>query len=422
MINDELLNKFARIKDLPISEELIGAYIEDQTRPTENSIIENSIETNSLVYDIIGDSDIREFAINKIDSVLDGAVFDRNSLYEAEIGNAIDDINIVLNTYGEHSENLYDPIFILQPDDHSCALRCQQIILRDFGIDIPFKNLERIALDNGIYTTNGTYTYDIGKVLELAGVGMHQVTGTSINDLINELSQGHRIIVSVDADELWYNNSLKGRLKNWFNDVMGHQGGNHALIVAGIDVNPNNTTDISIVLTDPGSGDLRISYPVEQFMDAWKDSNCFMVATNNPAPYQYDAKTGMEIPSNFSIQQHFNQFIADNSYHLSLDSINIPTNYQAAYCGRVALLDNDLLSFPSTSKDFIGEIRSFEHHQIRLEKEDENDINNLIYPKENNINDVEDIINTEFNSDDIDLPDRDFGDNEDYDDNTICDF
>ena len=249
-------------------------------------------------------------------------------------------IRINSSNYGETGQNITDPIFIQQPDDHSCALRSQQIILRDFGIDIPFNDLEKIALDSGVYTNEGTYTYDIGKVLELAGVGMHQVTDTSLDDLMNELSQGHRVIVSVDADELWYNDNLKGRLNNWFNDVIGHQGGNHALIVAGVEVNPNDVNDIKVVLTDPGTGHLRIEYPANQFINAWKDSDCIMAATDNPAPFQYDASTGMEVPSNFAVKQYLNQFITENSYQLSPDLINIPTGYQPAFAERIEMVGN----------------------------------------------------------------------------------
>lgn len=249
-------------------------------------------------------------------------------------------IRINSSNYGETGQNIKDPIFIQQPDDHSCALRSQQIILRDFGIDIPFNDLEKIALDSGVYTNEGTYTYDIGKVLELAGVGMHQVTDTSLDDLMNELSQGHRVIVSVDADELWYNDNLKGRLNNWFNDVIGHQGGNHALIVAGVEVNPNDVNDIKVVLTDPGTGHLRIEYPANQFINAWKDSDCFMAATDNPAPFQYDASTGMEVPSNFAVKQYLNQFITENSYQLSPDLINIPMGYQPAFAERIEMVGN----------------------------------------------------------------------------------
>ena len=141
-------------------------------------------------------------------------------------------IKIGTSNYGETGQNIKDPIFIQQPDDHSCALRSQQIILRDFGIDIPFKDLEKIAKENGVYSDDGTSMCDVGKVLDIAGVGMHQVIGCNMFDLTNELAQGHRVIVGVDANELWYNDSITDKLKNWFDDITGNQGGNHALIVA----------------------------------------------------------------------------------------------------------------------------------------------------------------------------------------------
>ena len=256
--------------------------------------------------------------------------------------------------YGESGENISDPIFIRQPDDHSCALRSQQIVLRDFGIDIPFKDLEKIALDNRVYSNEGTYTYDIGKVLEIAGVGMHQVAGCSMYDLTSELAQGHRVIVSVDAKELWYNDNFTDKLKNWFDDTFGNQGGNHALIVAGVEVNPYNLNDVKVVLTDPGAGHLRVEYPLDQFMNAWKDSNCFMAATDNAAPYQYDAETGMEIPSNFAVQQYINEFVASNGYKLSPDMINIPQDYQPAFTGHLNIVGcMDYESFEETYNDIL---------------------------------------------------------------------
>ena len=271
-----------------------------------------------------------------------------NNFQESEFLNNSENMAKNYRTYGESGENIYDPIFIKQPDDHSCGLRSQQIVLRDFGIDIPFEELEKYALGAGVYSENGTYTYDIGKVLEMAGVGMHQVQGGTIYDLTSELAQGHRVIVSVDANELWYNDSIQGKLSNWFEDVFGDQGGNHALIVAGVEVNPLNPDDTKVVLTDPGAGHLRIEYPLKQFMDAWKDSNCFMAATDDPAPYQYDAATGMEVPSNFVTEHHYNQFVVDNSYQLSPDMINIPDDYQPMLSGHLDMIGdipyNDFVS------------------------------------------------------------------------------
>ena len=167
---------------------------------------------------------------------------------------------------------------------------------------------------------------------------MHQVQGSTIYDLTNELAQGHRVIVGVDANELWYNDSIGGRFSNWFDDVFGSQGGNHALIVAGVEVNPSNPNDIKVVLTDPGAGHLRIEYPFDQFMDAWQDSNCFMAATDQAAPYQYDAATGMEVPSNFVAEHHFNQFVVDNSYQLNPDMINVPVGYQPSFHGHLDMI------------------------------------------------------------------------------------
>jgi len=317
-----------------ISDELLAAYIDGNTTECENALIENSLNGDSILsetYEIA--SDTVSFGTGFDWEQYEDFLFTNNF----NISNMDNTLNSGSRTYGEEGQNLHDPIFIQQPDDHSCALRSQQIVLRDFGIDIPFEDLERIALEAGVYTNQGTYTCDIGKVLEIAGVGMHQVPGSTIYDLTNELAQGHRVIVSVDAHELWYNDSIMGKMTNWFNDVFGEQGGNHALIVAGVEVNPDDPSDVKVVLTDPGSGDLRIEYPLDQFMDAWQDSNCFMAATDDPAPYQYDPMTGMEVPSNFYTQFTYNQFVANNSYQLNPDMINIPSDYQAAYNGH---LDN----------------------------------------------------------------------------------
>lgn len=240
--------------------------------------------------------------------------------------------------FGEHGENIKDNI-ILQPDDHSCGLRSQQIILRNFGIDIPFEELERLALENGVYSEKGTLDCDLGKVMEMCGVPMHHIHGATVKDLIHELAQGHNLIANVDANELWHNATMQERMHNklddWFREALGTQGGNHALVVAGVEVNPEDTSDIKVVLTDPGSGDLRIEYPVNDFMEAIKDSNGHIIATDNPAPYQYDSNTGMFVPSNFAVEQHINQFIAENSWQLSPDRINVPYDYQPAFAGHL---------------------------------------------------------------------------------------
>lgn len=333
-------------------------------------------------------------------------------------------IKIGTSNYGETGQNIKDPIFIQQPDDHSCALRSQQIILRDFGIDIPFKDLEKIAKENGVYSDDGTSMCDVGKVLDIAGVGMHQVIGCNMFDLTNELAQGHRVIVGVDANELWYNDSITDKLKNWFDDITGNQGGNHALIVAGIEVNPNNPSDVKVVLTDPGSGDLRIEYPMKQFMDAWKDTNCFMAATDAPAPYQYDPISGMEIPSNFVVEQQFNQFVAENSYQLSPDMINIPQEYQPAYSEHLDVVGDDTYEDFKDQYDNLLEERNLfaslhDSSQDGIETskgtDDNNDGKDVFTDDDTDDNSTDDDNNDDDSTDD-DNNDGDIDDDDDDDD------
>lgn len=400
---NELLQKFEDIQDLPVSEEMLGAYMEGKLVGSEldevTQHVSSDIHLRELLHDVseisideqVGDRhpwDIYEGDYGYWELGLPPVLSPNNlspdddkenlevlsvdsdrftneetlSIQNAEnnlAGNQLNLNDMANNSrtiiYGEAGQNLSDPVYVQQPDDHSCALRSQQIVLRDFGIDIPFKDLEQIALDNGVYTNEGTYTYDIGKVLQLAGVGMHQTEGNTVDDLINELVLGHRVIVSVDAHELWYNKTISEKMLNWFKDTIGLQGGNHALIVAGVEVDPTHPENSKVILTDPGAGHLRIEYPMEQFKDAWGDSNCFMAATNNPAPYQYDASTGKEIPSNFAVQQYVNDFVANNSYQLSPDMINIPQGYQPALTDHLNVVGNvDYDTFKSCYEEMVA--------------------------------------------------------------------
>lgn len=259
---------------------------------------------------------------------------------------------------------------------------------------------------------------DVGKVLDIAGVGMHQVIGCNMFDLTNELAQGHRVIVGVDANELWYNDSITDKLKNWLDDITGNQGGNHALIVAGVEVNPNNPSDVKVVLTDPGSGDLRIEYPMKQFMDAWKDTNCFMAATDAPAPYQYDPISGMEIPSNFVVEQQFNQFVAENSYQLSPDMINIPQEYQPAYSEHLDVVGDDTYEDFKDQYDNLLEERNL---FASLHDSSQDEIETLKETHDNN--NVGDSVNydADNNEGDDDVTDTEDGDTETEDGDTETD-
>ena len=433
-LTEEGMNEVASAihADDSLQDILSSGYMVDETLSTYddlNQIVPDDIFTDSFdIPNVEGILDASDIFPQNEDSIYAETVDvsydvdnitvtenDKINTINSNIQTMTNTIKIGTSNYGETGQNIKDPIFIQQPDDHSCALRSQQIILRDFGIDIPFKDLEKIAKENGVYSDDGTSMCDVGKVLDIAGVGMHQVIGCNMFDLTNELAQGHRVIVGVDANELWYNDSITDKLKNWFDDITGNQGGNHALIVAGVEVNPNNPSDVKVVLTDPGSGDLRIEYPMKQFMDAWKDTSCFMAATDAPAPYQYDPISGMEIPSNFVVEQQFNQFVAENSYQLSPDMINIPQEYQPAYSEHLDIVGDDTYEDFKAQYDNLLEERNL---FASLHDSSQDEIETLKGTDDNN--DGKDVCIDDDDTDDNNDDDND--DDDDTDDDDTDDF
>jgi len=175
------------------------------------------------------------------------------------------------------------PADIEQQYPDTCAVRSQEIVLRDFGIFVSEDQLRAEAYQFGWYTPGfadqpgGSPADALGKLLELHGVPINRYENANIFNLQNELAQGHRVIIGVDSGELWHPG-----LNELYEDSHGDYGADHALIVSSIDTtDPEN---VKVVLTDPGTGQVAAVYSQEQFQDAWRDSNCIMVATAEPAP------------------------------------------------------------------------------------------------------------------------------------------
>ena len=171
-----------------------------------------------------------------------------------------------------------------QEYNDTCAIKSQQLILNDFGIAVTEDQLVQYSADHGWYDGNGTAMEDVGKILADAGIPCTQSVDANVYDLANELAQGHKVIVAVDSGELW-----DGSILDWLKDIFMGETPDHALIVAGIDMSdPDNPM---VILTDPGTGQPAQPYPLDQFMDAWGDSQNFMVSTDVPTPANVEAFT-----------------------------------------------------------------------------------------------------------------------------------
>lgn len=358
-----------RMDDSYITDEMLAAYLDGNATEEECRLIESSVSSGGLVseimsvfgveeeslqsdmsgiieeltagYDIMvspedfnngADDDMSVYGDNVLDdgNLSDDEEFDDNlTLFKIHDMKTLQNFETADRIFGEKGNGttpIFDPM-LWQGPEGVCAIRSQQIVLRDYGIDVSLEELKQFAIQNGWYEDGGGTPMEyVGAIINACGVGVRQDINCTVYDLINELAQGHRVIVGVDANELWADRDGKHfvQAKEFFKDLFNEEA-NHALIVAGIEVNPNDPEDVKVVLTDPGMGDLRIEYTLDQFMDAWEDSNCFMTTTTTPAPYQYDELRGCMVPSNFAIEQ----FVDANSLPLQAD-VRVPDDYLAS--------------------------------------------------------------------------------------------
>lgn len=325
MFSNEIDDVFFSIPDVPnIQYENINECVNFEDDDfLDDDVIENSHQSHLYEKDLSNDND-NESNLNTIDMENSNNTANEDQ-YGAKVAQAL------FGEQGQGAQVQLDPM-IFQGNEGICAIRSQQIILRDYGIDVSIDELKQFATQNGWYDPEGgTPMGYIGNLLESCNVHCRQDAGCTVYDLVNELSQGHRVIVAVDANELWAdreNDAIK-QTEEWFTDVFKGKTPNHALVVAGVEVNPQDPNDVKVVLTDPGTGDLRIEYDLDDFMDAWEDSNCFMTTTTEPAPLQYDPNRGCEVPSNFAMEQ----FIDTNSLPLNADNVILPAEMAAKTVG-----------------------------------------------------------------------------------------
>lgn len=225
-------------------------------------------------------------------------------------------------THVEFDENIF------QGGDPICAIRCQEIILRDFGIHIPKEELTTYAKEQGWYSGKGTKPSDIGNLLETCDISIHSQKNASVTDLINELKEGHRVIVNVDSREL---KAKAGSKEHEFYSKL--ERADHALIVTSVNVDPEHPENSTVVLTDPGTGSI-VEYNFEHFAHAWKDSKCFMMATDEPAPYQYNAEDKCMEYSNFATEFSIKEYPFHNDFTdiWQVDKLGYVPYYKDGHC------------------------------------------------------------------------------------------
>lgn len=167
----------------------------------------------------------------------------------------------------------YTDNWFWQEEDGLCGPSATAQIISEYtGIDIKDPQyLAQRAVELGLFPggdTSAGMTFDgIETLMEDQGVPCHQEQ-SSMADLEAKLSAGYGVIAFVDSGEIWEPDTEPGE-----DNVP-----DHALVVAGID----HTRGV-VILSDPGSPNgSQEEVSIDQFADAWADSDNTMLVADAP--------------------------------------------------------------------------------------------------------------------------------------------
>lgn len=284
--------------DTGVSIEKMAAYLDGNVYSEEAQKISSLISSNDDLKQFVESNDAIDEGIEEFYS-LGGEMPEEISnldfdLPDVSVGDEISEASDILSedcdslpvNHSQPENNMEEnsPVFkaltvddIQQEFPDTCAIKSQQIILESHDINVSQQDLVEESIDKGWYVPGqgGTMPEDVGNLLEEHGMTVNHFDNATIDDIASELAKGHQVIVGVDSGELWQPGHFES-LEDFFK--LG--GADHALIVSGIQVNPL-TSEREVLLTDPGTGEVTHTYTMDQFEDAWDDSDNFMISAEN---------------------------------------------------------------------------------------------------------------------------------------------
>ena len=193
-------------------------------------------------------------------------------------------------------------------DDNLCCLECEKYILSQRNIQYDEQQMLMSAIDHKWLKDEGTPLHNIGRHLEEMGLAVVRKYNATINDLAKLLSQGASIIAAVDGGELKQACFLEESIEDM---VLGAIP-DHAVVITSLDI-PNNT----IQIFNPDSSPSEQTIPLRMFMDAWEDSENYMVAAALPGEMEYEPSpldlSGIELGAELD---ELREAIAENAHEV----------------------------------------------------------------------------------------------------------
>ncbi|NJO65669.1 MAG: hypothetical protein HC836_48625 [Richelia sp. RM2_1_2] len=103
-----------------------------------------------------------------------------------------------------------------------------------------------------------------------------KATNASLEDIADALEKGDKIIVGLDANEIW--SPLRDAMTG---SPVEQTNGGHAVWVTGIDTEPDGS--VKIILNDSGtdSGQMK-AVDAQDFLNAWDDYGNLLLVADTP--------------------------------------------------------------------------------------------------------------------------------------------
>ena len=185
-------------------------------------------------------------------------------------------------------------------ETYLCDIECEEFVLHQFGIEVTHKSLLDTAYKNCWLKDNGMPLYNIGRLLEKNNLSVSRRYNSTIEEAVRLLSAGNQLIVVVD-------DTLLGNAQSSAN-----QHPNHAVAISSISVETDE-----IILFNPNTDEELTKYSISSFMEAWRQSNNYLVVINTTDRFIYEpSPIGLDDVELSEDLSELQEAIAENAHEI----------------------------------------------------------------------------------------------------------
>lgn len=156
-------------------------------------------------------------------------------------------------------------------ETYLCDIECEEFVLHQFGIEVTHKSLLDTAYKNCWLRDKGMPLYNIGRLLEKNNLSVSRRYNSTIEEIDRLLSAGNQLIAVVNDSILCNALSSESRYPN------------HAVAISSISIETGE-----IILFNPNADEELTSYSIASFLEAWRESNNYLVVINTTDKFIYE--------------------------------------------------------------------------------------------------------------------------------------